>query len=251
MAWIPRRIVRILTVVVILGVLAVAVASISVVPALSGKITALDGRAVSEAYIAYRYKGSRFNFVDTLNYYRPGEVLLTGATATFYVPGFLQPHFPLDGPLVPWIEWVYVPDLHHFFGPIAPATETIPGLIENDRSNHVVRLANLVDDPERWSGTIRDLERVIYASQAEPVNPDAVIHITEAQRQALRQHCDREFVEFMQRHANTPRTIPDMPDLPNLPEEERRERIERVRKDFERYPLWGPYMEDRWPELAN
>jgi len=183
--------------------------------------------------------------------YHSGKVLQTGATASFDVPGFLQVHFPLDGPLVPWIEWVYVPDLHHFFGPIAPERETIPGLMENDRSNHAVRLASLADDPGRWSQMIRDLDRVSYASHAKPANPDSVIHMTKAQREALRQHRDREFAEFMQQHADTPRAIPHMPDLQYLSAEERRERIERIQKDLERDPLWGAYMDDRWPELSG
>jgi hypothetical protein len=81
----------------VLGAIALAAVSMSIVPALSGTITTLDGGAVSEAYIAYRHKGSRFNFVDTLSYYRPGEVLQTDATASVDVPGFLQVHYPWDG----------------------------------------------------------------------------------------------------------------------------------------------------------
>lgn len=242
--------VRVLTVALVGTALAITAVSISIVPSLSGTVTDLEGRSVAKAFVAYRYKGSRFNFVDSLSYYRPGEVLLTDANASYDVPGFVQLHQPLDGELVPWIEWVYVPELHHLFGPIAPATETRPGLVENDRTNRVVRLADLTDDPERWSQTIRELDRLSYAAHAEAADSSSQIEMTEAVRVSLRQCLQTEFDQFLERHADTPRGMPDMPDLEYLSEEERRGRIERVLQDLERNPLWGPHMEDLWPELA-
>lgn len=242
---------RIVAIVVLLGVVALAATSISIVPPLSGKVTTLSGRPLPGAYLAYLYKGSRFNFVDSLSYYRPGGLLRTDATATYDVPGFMHIHRPLDGGLVPWIEWIYVPKLHHFFGPIAPATETIPGLMENDRSGGVVRLADLTDDPERWSQTIRRLDNAIRVLFAETTDRTPQVPATDAVREELRTHLQQEFRAFMQRYENAPRSLPDLSRVRYLTEDERRARFQQMQEDRQREPLWGHLMERLWPELAE
>ena len=145
----------------------VAVACVAFTPRFPGRVEALDGRSLTGAHVAYRYRGSRFNFVDSLSYERAGGVLRTSADGSFVIPGLWHLRKPLDGRLEPWIEWVYVPQLHHAYGPIAKLTESRPGLMEVDWQSGRIRLADLSDDPEGWERTVQLLQREGLAEEAD------------------------------------------------------------------------------------
>jgi hypothetical protein len=207
------------------GVVVALAATVSYAPALDGRVESLAGGAAPGAYVTYSYRGSRFNFVDSLSYARPGGVVRTDAAGAFSIPGFLHVHRPLDGRLEPWIDWVYAPELHHAFGPVGPLTESVSGLIEVDWARGLIRLADLTADPERWSRTIELLEREGRMEDARA-----------------------EYRTLLARHAGTPRAMPDAPHLRYLPEVEREARLAEMRQEIEREPLWGAYLEQRWGE---
>jgi hypothetical protein len=145
----------------------VAVACVAFTPRFSGRVEALDGRSLTGAHVSYRYRGSRFNFVDSLSYERPGGVLRTGADGSFEIPGLWHLRKPLDGRLQPWIEWVYVPEFHHAYGPIGPLTDSRPGLTEVDWQRGSIRLADLSADPEGWERTVQLLQREGLTGEAD------------------------------------------------------------------------------------
>lgn len=152
---------------------------------------------------------------------------------------------------MPWVEWVYVPELHHFFGPIDRRTETIPGVMQNESSLAVVGLADLTEDPERWSRTIRELDSAIRRLQEGPGDEPPYVRASEPLRSALRAHLRDEYRAFMQRYATTQRAVPELPTIPGMSEAERRARERNIRQALEREPLWGQLMKRLWPELEG
>lgn len=92
---------RAAVIVLLLAAGGLVLTSVSRVPPLSARLTALDGRPLPGAFVAYRYKGHRFNFVDSLTYDRPGKALQTDDAGRFQIPGFIELHPPLDSGLTP------------------------------------------------------------------------------------------------------------------------------------------------------
>ncbi len=242
---------RAAVIVLLLAVIGLARVSISRVPTLSVQLATLEGEPLPGAYLAYRYKGYRFNFVDSLTYYRPGEVLRTDAAGRFEIPGFLEFHRPLDSGLQPWIEWVYIPELHHVSGPIGQRSEDRPGVMEIDREHGVFRFADFSEDREGWSRSIRELDLAIRISRTEPGSQPLRYLVTDSVRETLNARLREEFRAFMERHAETPRVAPPPLSRFGLSEEELEARERSMREDLQRYPVWGQLMERRWPQFSD
>lgn len=243
----PSRLRRIALVLALLLVAAVAATTVSVVPSRTETLLDASGRPLEGAYVAYSYKGYRFNFVDTLTYHRPGAILRTGAHGEFKTPGFVHVHRPLDNALKPWIEWVYVPELHFAFGPLAFSRDPIPGVLECDAERRVAKISDLTENPEWWSRTLDELDSLVsYALLANKLVP-----ASEATRQELLGHLREEYRAFMERHAETPRELIEPGYLRYKPEEERQKILAKIREGYEREPLWGQLMERRFRELSE
>lgn len=242
---------RAAAVVLLLAAVGLATVSISRVAPLRVRLTNLDGEPLTGAFLAYRYKGYRFNFVDSLTYYRPGEVVRTDDAGQFEIRGFLELHPPLDSGLAPWIEWVYVPELHHFFGPIGARSESRPGRVEIDWEQGVLRFADLGEDPVGWSRTIGDFEQEVQPSHAETARGEPRYVMPDVMRETLNVHLREELRAFMKRHATTPRVARTIPNHRGMGEEERAARDRAIGESLEREPFWGQLMRRRWPELAT
>lgn len=92
---------RVVAVVLSLAAVGLAITSISRAPTLSVRLTTFAGESLPGAFVAYRYKGYRFNFVDSLTYYRSGKAIQTDDAGQFEIPGFIEFHPPLDTGLAP------------------------------------------------------------------------------------------------------------------------------------------------------
>lgn len=238
---------RILLALLLVFGVAVAVTSVSVVPGRTFTLLDTSGRPLEGAYVAYSYKGYRFNFVDTLTYHRPGAILRTDARGEFKTPGFVHVHPPLDTALKPWIEWVYVPQLHFALAPFAFSRDPIPGVLEVDPRRRVAKISDLTENPEWWSRTLDELDRQVgYALLSNERVP-----ATEALRQELFGHLREEYHAFMERHAETPREMTEPAYLRYKPEEERQKILAEIRKSYEREPLWGQLIERRFQKLPG
>jgi hypothetical protein len=240
---------RVLVVLVALSLVLTVVLTVSVAPGWRGLLVDLRGEPLQGAFVAYYWKGYRFNLVDSITYQRPGTILRTDSEGRFRIRGFVHLHRPLDSRLSPWITLVYVPRLHHAFGPLASATESIPGRVEIDREGTLVRaaLADLSEDPDRWS---RSME-LLYSLIAYDLDPDPGDYKASASvRRELAGHLVLDYAAFVQRHASTPRSIdPDSAAyLDTLSPEEREERLTARRVQLEREPLWGQWMERLWDD---
>ncbi len=229
--------------------LALAGSSVSRVPPLTGTLLSLDGEPLPGAYMAYRHRGYRFNFVDSLTYTRKGDTLRTDEAARYHVPGFIELHPPLDSGLEPWIEWVYVPELHHFFGPISYQSESRPGVMVYDTDPGVIRLADVTDDPRAWARTIGELDGIVHISHRESGTGHERYALPDSIRDALQVHLREEFRAFMRHHEKTPRAFPETPSWNLLSQEERQARRQQALEDLEREPTWGQLMARKWPEL--
>lgn len=244
---VSSRIRRVLLVLLAL-VLVVAVAStVSVAPGLEGKLVDVRGEPLAGAYVAYYWKGYRFNFVDSITYERPGTILRTDAKGRYRIRGFVHLHRPLDSRLSTFIALVYVPELHHAFGPLARQTESIPGRVEIDRDVAATTLAELTDDPAHWSRSMSSL----YSLIACELGPEKTRYRVPASvRRELAIHLLQDYAAFMERHASTPREIdPDSAaSLAYLSPAEREERLETWRARIEREPFWGQWMARMWDD---
>lgn len=223
----------------LLLIAAVAVTSVSVVPSRTGTLLDASGRPLEGAYVAYSYRGYRFNFVDTLTYERPGKIVRTDARGEFKTRGFVHVHPPLDSALMPWIEWVYAPRLHFAFGPLAFWRASIPGVLEIDAEHDVAKLSDLTENPEWWSRTIDEL----YGQVGYALLSNERVPASKAIRRELLEHLREEYRAFMERHAETPRKMPEPVNLRYMTEEEREKSLAQIRESYEREPLWGQLME--------
>ncbi len=225
-------------------------ASISRVPTLELRLESFSGEPQPWAYIAYRYQGSRFNFVDSLSYWRRGEVTRSDAEGHFVIPGFFEWHPPLDSGLDPYVEWIYVPGRHHVlgFGRIREHSEGVEGRTRIDIDAGVLQIADFGDDPVRWSQSIDSLESEIRRlDRAE----GADTHASEAVRDELRTHLRAEFTAFMARHADTPRESTESNFTRSLSPEERGERERNFAESLRREPHWGDLMTRIHRDLAT
>lgn len=231
----------------LLLVAAVAATTVSVVPSRTFTLQDASGRPLEGAYVAYSYKGYRFNFVDSLTYHRTGAILRTNARGEFETPGFVHVHRPLDSALKPWIEWVYVPELHFALGPLAFSREPIPGVLEVDAERRVAKISDLTENPEWWSRTLDELDRLV----SYDLLSNDLVPASEAMRQELLGHLREEYRAFMERHAETPRELTEPEYLRYKPEEERQKILAKIRESYEREPLWGQLMERRFRSLLE
>jgi hypothetical protein len=211
------------------------------------RLESFSGEPLLGAYVGYRYQGSRFNFVDSLSYWRRGEVIRTDAEARFEIPGFIELHPPLDSGFHPYIEWLYVPELHHVFGPITRRSDGVEDFMKIDHSWGVVQLADFTDDPLRWMQSMRRLESIAYRLE-DPEGPR--VYASKTIQNELEEHVRREFAAFMARHSETPRTFPETMYTRHLSPEERAERESAFAESIEHEPLWGQHMLRMWPQFA-
>lgn len=226
-----------------------AVSTVSIASGWEGELVDLQGAPLEGAYVAYYWKGYRFNFVDSITYQRPGAVLRTDARGRLRIRGFVHLHPPLDSRLSPWIALVYAPRLHHAFGPLAQGTDSVPGRVEIDRDGTRVRaaLADLTEQPDRWSRSLDSLYSLIVYD-LDPENDKYRVYAS--MRRELASRLVADYSAFLQRHASTPRSVdPDSAVyLATLSPAEREERLKNWQEELEREPLWGPWMERLWSD---
>ena len=67
----------------------------------------------------------------------------------------------LDRKLSPWIEFVYIPKLHHAFGPLVPGKSSFPGRVAFDEKNQATVFFDFSDKPYEWSRSLVELYAMI------------------------------------------------------------------------------------------
>ena len=238
--------IRIFLVSAALLTLVIAAASISIAPETRGKLLDDKGDPIEGAYIVYYYRGYRFNLVDSITYWRPGSIIRTDSTGSYKIERLLHFHNVLDRKLFPWIEFVYIPKLHHAFGPLVPGKTSFPGRVAFNEIKQATVFSDFSDNPYEWSRSINELDAMI-----RQLNYDAEekgrYQVPVSVRQDLMDHFLTEYEEFMQRYADTPRELgPFSAYFFALSLEERERTLKRMEEALEREPLWGQVMERKW-----
>lgn len=236
---------RRLTAKILLGlILAGTIASVGVVMPRTIRVVGPDETPI-EAWAAYHYEGSRFNFADSIAYRRPGALVKTDGDGNLRLAGTIYLHFPLNGWLSPRIDLLYAPELH---GVVAFPLAADPAvrIFERSTDGRTLRLADQTGDPELWA---LSLERLISfvrydlmgrAPHDTAVDPGTV--------DVLANQAIADYRSFVERHAATPRTIPTIgvDHLNYASEAEREATLARIRAGLAREPFWGPYMQRIW-----
>ena len=221
-----------------------AFASLSKVPAARWQFSGPKGKPVDRVLVAWSYQGTRFNFVHSVTYEKPGGVADLKNGGVLKLGGFFELHRPLDGGLEPWIEIVYVPELHNAFGPIGKSSDVETANRKLEVENHRIVITDLVDDPQSWT---RSLDTVCSFVVAELSAKEAMTAERKRDLAVWAGVLLVDYQKFLERYAEVKRAIPaDPPFWRGLPEAEIVERRKSMIERIAREPLWGPYMERMW-----
>lgn len=224
-----------------------AAACVSSAPEVTGRLVDMRGQPAAGAFVAYYYSGHRFSTAHPVTYERPGAIVRTDAAGTYRIPGLVHVRRPLDGPLAPSIELVYVPRLHHAFGPLAGATASQPGLVEIDRARRVVAVADVSGMPHRWLRSIDQLYGLIRFGLGRTKEGRPSYRVPAAVRRELAAALAQEYGAFLAAYGGVRREMePDDAHVRMLPAAEQERVRQRRRDDVEREPLWGPHVERLW-----
>jgi hypothetical protein len=224
-----------------------AVACVSVSDDVVGRLVDQRGRPAAGAYIAYYYSGARFNFAHPVTATRPGAIARSGADGTYRLPPLLTVKPPLDSSFRAWIELVYAPPLHNAFGPVGPLTESVTGVVQIDRAQGVMTVADLTGDPDGWARSIERLYSFVRFSLERSRNDRPFADVPPAAKAELAQEVAREYRAFLHLHGAARREPgADDPSWAFLTEDDREQRRKTRAGAIARDPLWGPHMERLW-----
>jgi hypothetical protein len=218
-----------------------------------------SGAPAAGAFVRYHYTGQLLNFVHPVRYIARGSAITRADEAgRVVIPGrvlFRRP-LPLSGPPSLFVDHVYVPRLHNAFGPIAPLTQSRPGVFTVDDRRERVVVADVSPSPERWELSLRFLFDAIRGTLATtgsiaPAAPDDAATVAHARE--LIAHLRAEYAAFLARHGSAVRERPAPP--PGGSERDRQAWQEEIDAQLRREPRWGPFMQRVWrgnlTELAS
>lgn len=209
-----------------------------------------DGTPAAGAVVAFHYRGYRFNLVDSIDYERSGRIVRADARGVVELPDRLYLKGPLDGYLEPWIDLLYDPGVHFAFeaGDYELGRD---GILAVRAGGRELVVADRTESPAAWERSLEELfSLVAYDLVYSALNGHELeIAASEAEMRELVDALGGEYRSFLARHRETARELPPRDAyFESLPAADR-ERLEaRIRADLEREPLWGPYLERRWPD---
>jgi hypothetical protein len=229
----------------LLLVLLLAAASVSVNMPRTFEVVDGAGVPLDPAYIVYSRIGSRLNPVHPVTY-RASELVLerSDRTGRITIPAAVNVHlpFPIETHSSPWIELVYVPQMHNAWGQFNKGSPSRPNVFEIDAGRRRGIASDLSGDPGLWQGTLSNLSSVIQRLVSRPGK--APLRETDPASAALAReltgHFRREYDAFLARYGNVARPRPSMPPfLSGSSDEEKRRWSESVETDLAREPRWG------------
>jgi len=225
-----KRFVRILVIVSLLLAVALLASSVGVVMPRSFRVVGPDGTPAA-AWVAYVYRGHRLNFVDSISWTRTGGIVHGDRDGVVRLPALFYFKRPLDGWLHHDVRTIYAPAQH--------------ATLNNHRPEDgaVLKVSDNTADPAAWDGALRAFYSLIaydlvYARPARyAVAPETVatlVRLLAADYRALLAMHDG-------RRRAMPTEVP--PHLRHAPEHDRAAWREQVRRQIEREPTWGAYLE--------
>lgn len=228
-----RRLVRVMAAILLLLAAGLLAASVGVVMPRSFRIVGPTG-GPAVAWVAYAYEGQRFNFVDSLNWSRPGGIVEADAEAAVRLPMLIYLKAPLNGWLHHDIRLIHVPALHATLHEHWPADGAVLSIPDN------------TDNPAAWDHALGEIHALATADmifgthEHRAVDPDTA-------RTIARRIVD-DYRALLAAHGDQPREIPE--DIPGhlqfASEADHAEWREQMRREIEREPTWGVYLKRRY-----
>jgi hypothetical protein len=126
-----------------------------------------------------------------------------------------------------------------------------PGFFEVRGGGSELLLADCAADPAVWERSVGELRSFVAFDLVYPALDDRLPEVA-ASKAEVRELADAlaaEYRAFVGRHRDTPRQPPPRDAyFDSRPQAEQEQILARLRADLEREPLWGPYLERRWPD---
>ena len=135
------------------------------------------------------------------------------------------------------VGYVYVPRLHHAFGPLTERTESNPGVFTVSHTQNAITVSDISGDPVRWESSLRTLLRFARETLESP-RADLAIG------RELAAHLRREYRALHDRYGGVRRERPAMP--PWMSAFDREKWLADVDAHLVREPLWGAYLDRVW-----
>jgi hypothetical protein len=130
--------------------------SVAYTPATTFHLRTVAGAPVTDAFAAFYYESSVFNFVDSLSRYAPGTLIRADAEGRITVPSRLGLKSAFDSQPRARIAFLYSPQLHN-----APDGGLLgisrDGIVTIDHAAGVATLHDLGGNPEAWTRAIDHL----------------------------------------------------------------------------------------------
>jgi len=227
---------------------ALAASCIAYTPARTFELRTTNGAPVADAFVAYYYVSSVFNFVDSLSRYYPGRLVVSDTEGRVHIPGRLALKRPLDSQPVIRVNFVFAPELHNALQ-TGPDADSFKGVFRADAQHRNMILNDLSDHPALWQRSLQSLlSSVRYDLWPRRGGAKAARYVvtTRAEIAPLVAAVEKDYLAFRARHANSPRGLPSEESISWWRKEEREERMARLKEQLEREPLWGPYLERHW-----
>ena len=228
-----KRFVRILVILFLLLAAAFLASSVGVVMPRSFQVVGPDG-APAEAWVAYIYRGYRLNFVHPVSWTRTGGIVRSNDQGVVQLPKLVYLKRPLDGWLRHDVQTIYARALH------ATLTEHLPD------GGAVLTIPDNTADPAAWDRALGEIHSLVaydlvfgglarYAVEPETVG-------------TLAREMMDDYRAFLALHGRRQRELPkEIPRyLQYASDHDRAEWWEHVRREIEREPTWGVYLQRRY-----
>ena len=230
----------------VLGIAALAVASVSIDCGRTFVISNGRGTPVSGAYVAYHHEGRTYALVESVSYQASQLAILQSDTAgRVVVPWAVHAHWPIvQGHADMTIDLIYAPMLHNGLAWVSHRTAVSrPREFEVSTDLASVRLEDLSGDPSLWQGTLENLSSLLSRLTSQPTRGQNTPRFTGE----LVDHFKDEYAAILDRYGETPRAIPDMPESVRWStEEEKRGWQAMVDRDLAQRPRWGDELRRRF-----
>jgi hypothetical protein len=163
-----------------------------------------DRQPATEALVAYRYVGYRFNLVDSTLWFRPGALVRADRQERIELPALLtrKPGF-LDAWPQHQLELVYDPRSHVAIR-VGRLKESRPGDYELNADGTEIVLVDRTNDPEKWEQTLEMLSAALldpsWGGPERRGEAERRIATTRADREFLLSALRRELEGLLARH---------------------------------------------------
>ena len=210
------------------------------------RVIDMSGQRVPDVVVVHHREGSNFNLVHPTTYQASErEALQSGEDGLVRIGPSVDVHlpFPLQSAPSLVVDFIYAPSLHNAWPTIHGSAVSMAGVFAVDADLSTVHLADLSADPERWVGTMQNLQsmigRLTVGSDFEAPASDSAASV----RRLLIDLFVREYGEFLERHRDVARIRPVMPDfVRQSTAEERKGWEDMIERDYTERPTWGELL---------